>query len=67
MTWFYDLDRIIYFYTIPRQKSALKIGLLFDLVPQASDGTNITEDLSLRRQKTFFVEKESENCVSTEV
>ena len=27
----------------------------------------ITEDLSLRKQNMFFVEMESENCISTEL
>ena len=51
---------ISYLYTIPWQMSLLKIRHVFDWFhwPQME---LITEDFSLRKQKLFFVEMESEN------
>ena len=58
MSWSSDI--------IPAKSRYLKFRLLFDWF-HGHLMEPITENLSLSKQNMFFVEKESENCISTEL
>ena len=62
MSWYSDIIPL----HNPLTKVATKIGLLFDCF-QRHHMEPIADDLSLRKQDTFFFEMESENCISTEL
>ena len=55
-----------YHYIIPWQKYLLNFWLLFDCFHR-HHMEQITDEFSLRKQNMFFVEMESEHCISTEL